>query len=175
MKKNRKNKRRVNTPLPAAAKRRFPRWPAGLLALAIMAAGGFWFSKSHDTAATPVSAAPAGTEATNHPVAAASNGDFQKLKGKWLRPDGGYVLEISSVENSGKLEASYSNPRPIHVAKAEASLKDRTVKVFIELRDINYPGSTYDLTYDAQQDQLAGIYYQAALQQQFEVNFVRMK
>ena len=46
-------------------------------------------------------------------------------------------------------------------------------KVFIELRDVNYPGSTYDLTYEPKNDRLHGIYYQAALQQQFEVVFVR--
>ncbi len=99
--------------------------------------------------------------------------DLQKLKGKWLRPDGGYVLDIKSVAEGGKLDASYVNPRPIHVAKAEASQVDDVVKVFIELRDVNYPGSTYDLTYDPQSDSLQGIYYQAALQQRFEVVFVR--
>ena len=50
----------------------------------------------------------------------------------------------------------------------------RATKVFIELRDVNYPGSTYDLTYNPQADQLQGSYYQAALQQQFDVSFVRM-
>ena len=99
--------------------------------------------------------------------------DFRKLKGKWLRPDGGYVLEIKAAADSGILDASYVNPQPIHVAKAEASQDGQTVKVFIELRDVNYPGSTYDLTYDPQNDSLQGIYYQAALRQQFEVVFVR--
>jgi hypothetical protein len=56
-----------------------------------------------------------------------------------------------------------------------ASRDGAAVEVFIELRDANYPGSTYNLTYDPQSDQLQGIYYQAALQQQFEVFFVRMK
>ena len=40
---------------------------------------------------------------------------------------------------------------------------------------MNYPGSTYTLTYDPASDQLKGVYYQAALQQRFEVVFVRMK
>jgi hypothetical protein len=38
-----------------------------------------------------------------------------------------------------------------------------------------YPGSTYTLTDDPTRDQLAGIYVQAALQQRFDVVFVRMK
>ncbi len=130
-------------------------------------------------------AAPTGEAATVPPtaVATADRGasaseakrGFDVLKGRWLRPDGGYVVEVRSVDASGKMEASYSNPRPIRVAKAEASQDGPAIKVFIELRDVNYPGSTYNLTYDPQGDQLKGIYYQAALQQQFEVFFVRMK
>ena len=48
-----------------------------------------------------------------------------------------------------------------------------TADYFIELRDVNYPGSTYDLTYDAQSDSLRGIYFQATQEQQFEVVFKR--
>jgi hypothetical protein len=61
------------------------------------------------------------------------------------------------------------------VAKAEASMDGATMKVFIELRDVNYPGSTYTLTYNSGNDQLSGIYYQALQQQRFEVVFVRLK
>jgi hypothetical protein len=49
------------------------------------------------------------------------------------------------------------------------------VKVFVELRDVNYPGSTYTLTYDPASDQLKGIYYQAVEQQRFPVAFFRAK
>ena len=59
------------------------------------------------------------------------------------------------------------------MAKAEASQAGAATKVFVELRDVNYPGCTYNLTYEAQSDQLAGVYYQAALQQQYEVSFER--
>ena len=75
----------------------------------------------------------------------------------------------------GKLEAAYFNPRPIHVAKAEASQEAGTVRVFIELRDVNYPGSTYTLTYDAERDELEGRYFQAVARETFDVHFVRMK
>ena len=49
------------------------------------------------------------------------------------------------------------------------------MKVFIELRDVNYPGSTYTLTYDPASDQLKGVYYQAAAFRRFPVAYVRMK
>jgi len=100
---------------------------------------------------------------------------FDVLKGKWVRPDGGYVVEVRSVDASGKMDASYANPGRINVSQAKASRDGPTVKVFIELRDVNYPGSTYNLTYDPQSDQLKGIYFQAALQERYEVFFVRMK
>jgi len=105
----------------------------------------------------------------------AERGGFDNLNGRWFRTDGGYVLEIRSVDSSGKIDAAYFNPKSINVAKAEASRDGSTVKVFVELRAPNYPGSTYTLSYDPQQDQLKGIYFQAVQQQNFDVNFVRMK
>ena len=101
--------------------------------------------------------------------------DFQTLNGRWLRPDGGYVLEIRAVDPSGSIDAAYLNPRPINIAKAQATRDGSTVKVFVELRAPNYPGSTYTLTYDPKQDQLRGIYFQAVERQTFNVVFGRMK
>jgi len=102
-------------------------------------------------------------------------GGFDTLNGRWLRLDGGYVLEIRAVDPSGKIDAVYLNPQPINIAKAEATRDGSTMKVFVELRAPNYPGSTYTLTYDRQQDQLKGIYFQAVQQQRFNVSFVGMK
>ena len=104
-----------------------------------------------------------------------ANGGFDNLNGRWLRPDGGYVLEIRAVDASGKIDGTYLNPKPINIAKAEATRDGSTLKVFIELRAPNYPGSTYTLTYDPQHDQLRGIYFQAVQRQNFNVFFVRMK
>jgi cytoskeletal protein RodZ len=178
-----KKKRYKEMSAPQDGKRRVFIASASILAAAIVIALGLWWTPNR-TANAPLTRPHAETKVNATPKAAttpaiapatnvASKADVQKLKGKWLRPDGGYVLEIKTVTDSGKLEASYANPRPIHVAKAEASLADTAVKVFIELRDVNYPGCTYDLTYDPPSDSLQGIYYQAALQQQFEVVFVR--
>ena len=69
----------------------------------------------------------------------------------------------------------YLNPRPIHIARAEATGDGATLQVFVEIRAPGYPGSTYTLRYEPQRDQLEGSYFQAALQQRFEVVFVRMK
>jgi len=46
-------------------------------------------------------------------------GGFEMLKGRWLRPDGGYIIEIRGVDPSGKIDAVYLNPRPINVARAQ--------------------------------------------------------
>jgi hypothetical protein len=51
-------------------------------------------------------------------------------------------------------------------------MKNR-IQVFVKLQDVNYPGSTYTLTYDPEQDRFTGYYYQAALNQIFDVVFIR--
>ncbi len=104
-----------------------------------------------------------------------ARGDLNKLAGRWLRPDGGYIIEIRSIRANGKMDAGYFNPRPINVSSAEASHRGNELEVFIELQDVGYPGSTYTLTYDPQRDALSGTYFQAALEQSFEVIFVRAR
>jgi hypothetical protein len=99
--------------------------------------------------------------------------DFQALVGRWVRPDGGYVISVRSVDPDGRVDAGYFNPRPIHVSRAEASVQGKAVKLFIELQAAGYPGSTYELRYDPGNDALMGVYFQAAMQQRFEVVFVR--
>ena len=100
---------------------------------------------------------------------------FANLIGRWLRPDGGYIIEIRSVSADGRMDAAYLNPRPINVARAEASWKKGQQEVFIELQDTGYPGSTYTLDYNPDQDAFTGVYFQATLKQVFEVVFVRQK
>ena len=106
-------------------------------------------------------------------IASASEAQVSKLVGRWVRTDGGYVLELKDLAANGKLKAAYFNPRPINVSKAEWQSKDGVLSVFVELRDTNYLGSTYTLAYNPSTDSLVGIYYHAALKQQFEVEFKR--
>lgn len=105
--------------------------------------------------------------------AASASFDFQALVGKWVRPDGGYVISVRSVDPDGHVDAGYFNPRPINVSRAEASAEGNAVKLFIELQAAGYPGSTYELIYDPGNDALVGVYFQAAMQQRFQVHFVR--
>jgi len=104
-----------------------------------------------------------------------TNASFQTLKGRWLRPDGGYIIEIKAVSADGALDAAYFNPRPINVERASAKEEAGAIKVFIVLRGAGYPGSTYDLIYDAERDQLAGTYYQAVMRETFDIYFKRVK
>ena len=115
----------------------------------------------------PVASAPA--------KATAAASAFDKLLGRWARSDGDYTLELRAVDAAGKLTAGYLNPSVINVEKAEASNENGQLKVFVVLRDINYPGCTYKLAYDAQRDVLLGVYFQAALQESYEVDFTRLK
>ena len=108
-------------------------------------------------------------------VAFAADQGFEKLEGRWRRADGGYVLDIRKVRPDGAMDAAYLNPRSINVSKAQATRDGATVRVFVELRAPNYPGSTYTLTYDSKRDELYGVYYQAVEGRSFDVVFARMK
>jgi hypothetical protein len=97
------------------------------------------------------------------------------LVGEWTRPDGGYVLSVTAVSPDGKATVSYFNPRAIRVSRAEAGREGGLVGLFVELNDVNYPGSTYTLGYDPASDQLRGIYFQAVERARYEVVFVRQR
>ena len=143
-------KTRKATQARAANARRAGWWIVGVILLAVVVVGGYriW----------------------DKPIAGP---EPAKLLGRWVRPDGGYVLELSDVKSEGKLKAAYFNPRPINVAKTAWQSMDDRIQVFVELRDVNYPGSTYTLIYDPEQDRLNGYYYQAALKGTFGVVFIR--
>ena len=112
---------------------------------------------------------------TWHGPAYADGPDPSKLIGKWSRSDAGYVLELSDPAPDGLLKAAYFNPRPINVSRSEWKRQDGRLSAFIELRDKHYPGSIYTLAYNPATERLVGIYFQASLKQQFEVEFERAK
>jgi hypothetical protein len=101
-------------------------------------------------------------------------GAFEKVKGKWMRSDGGYSLEFKGLKPDNELEAAYFNPGPIHVGKAKISEERGFIKVFVELQDVNYPGSRYTLFFDAEKNRLVGSYFQATQQVTYEVSFEKM-
>ena len=45
---------------------------------------------------------------------------FGALVGRWMRPDGGYVITIKAVDAGGTLDAGYANPNqlPFHLSAA---------------------------------------------------------
>lgn len=130
----------------------------------LLASLGLWSGCSRSPATPPTGAKSAATPAA-----------YDLLQGKWQRPDGGYVLELASVSDTGALNASYFNPQPIRVGKAQASRADGKLQVTVELQDVNYPGSTYRLTYDPANDRLQGTYYQAVARETYEIFFERLK
>lgn len=174
MSKRSKKNRRAKLPVPLqAAKRGIPRLTVVLVATVVLALGFLWWK--FISADIPSGTKPLAQANAANPTTADSNAEFQKLRGRWQRPDGGYIMEVKAIASDGSMDAAYFNPQSIHVAKAEASRDADTTKVFIELRDVNYPGSTYTLTYDPASDQLNGIYYQAVERQRFPVAFARIK
>ncbi|WP_319585662.1 hypothetical protein [uncultured Desulfobulbus sp.] len=101
--------------------------------------------------------------------------DSKQIEGSWVRTDGGYILQLKDTKADGSLTATYFNPRPINVSRAEVMRKEGALTLFVELRDVNYPGSTYTLNYDPNTDNLNGNYFQAAIQKTFAVEFIRAK
>jgi hypothetical protein len=101
--------------------------------------------------------------------------ELQSLAGRWVRLEGGYVLALGEVTKEGSVKAAYFNPRPINVSRAEVRRVAGALTLVVELRDVNYPGSTYTLQYDPASDRLKGTYFQAVEKQAYVIEFVRAK
>ena len=171
-KKSRKQKRSLKAPKPKG--RKFSPFLMVLICAAIVGAGAWLFYNESgvltDSKPEASNAQSSGREA----VQSVLPDNFQNLVGRWMRPDGGYIIEIRNVDSNGLMQAAYFNPRPIHVSQARLTFVNKKPQVFIELRDVGYPGATYTLIYHPKQDVLAGLYYQPTAGQSFEVIFVRM-
>ena len=94
--------------------------------------------------------------------------------GRWLRPDGNYVIQINSIDKNNQIDAQYFNPNPIKIARAEL-IADNNLRIFIEFDDEGYKGSSYDLIYDPVNDALTGKYFQATYGQTYQIGFIRLK
>jgi hypothetical protein len=97
----------------------------------------------------------------------------KQLEGQWVREDGGYMLILHDIKADGSMKAFYLNPRQINVHEANWKFEDDRVILYVELRDVNYPGSNYSLMYRAANDVLWGSYFQAVQKQTLKVHFVR--
>lgn len=151
------------------------------IAAAVIVLGWLWLanrSSGIEGDAPPATAEtgqsqPAAGGAAQPQTAAVSRELIAKIAGRWLRPDGGYIVNILGGDSSGELQVEYFNPRPINVSQAAAVETPQGLQVFIELRDVGYPGATYTLVYDERRDVLEGLYYQPAVGQTFDVVFIR--
>jgi hypothetical protein len=97
----------------------------------------------------------------------------KQLEGRWVRQDGGYILDLQDISPDGNMKAFYFNPRNINVHQASWKFEDERLILYVELRDVNYPGSNYTLMYRASQDLLWGSYFQAVQKQTMDIYFVR--
>jgi hypothetical protein len=155
---------------PTAASRRSRR--AILLALIVTVLAvvivGFLLSSG------PSGAARGQSPASPAAVTAEPSSLYGALLGRWARTDGDYLLDIRAVDGTGKAQVDYFNPRPIHVARAEAKREGEQLTILVVLEDVGYPGSYYNLHYSPTDKRLSGEYYQAALQETFDVIFTRL-
>jgi hypothetical protein len=125
-------------------------------------------------ATSPETPAPEPAQAEPAPAPAVAV-DRNKIAGTWQRTDAPYQLVISGIAEDGTLTATYLNPNPIKVSKANWVDAKDVISVFVELRDVNYPGSNYTLTYFPDRDMLIGKYFQAVQGMTYDVAFSRTK
>ena len=173
-KKSGKQKRSLKAPKPK--RRKFALVLMILILAAIVGAGGWLYYNEFGMRTDPKPETSNAQNFKKEVFQTVSPGNFNNLDlvGRWIRPDGGYIIEIRNVDSNGLLEAAYFNPLPINVSQARLTFVNKEPQVFIELRDAGYPGATYKLIYHPKKDVLAGLYYQPAVGQSFEVIFVRM-
>ena len=103
----------------------------------------------------------------------ASKVEKTSIIGDWLRTDAQYLIRITKLNDNGTMTAQYFNPNPINVGKANWESSYGNLKAIVEMRDVNYPGSKYTLSYLPDRDILAGEYYQAVEGVTFYVEFMR--
>lgn len=109
------------------------------------------------------------------PATIIAKADSSRLAGEWIRSDAPYQLKISAVAAGGVLQAAYFNPKPIHIGKANWVKNGGILQIYVELQDVNYPGSNYNLQYVPGKDLLAGKYFQAVEGATYDVEFIRTK
>jgi uncharacterized protein (DUF2147 family) len=168
--------KRESTTQRAAAR---SRWLLLLLAMAAAVTAVLVMVKSPEDT-PPSQATPQGAAQTTQARAAPATADAaaptpEVLVGHWQRTDGDYALEVRRVGPHGQAEVAYTNPGPINVSRAEVKHDGNRLFLFVELRDVNYPGSTYTLAYEPGQEALIGSYFQPARGQTYEVAFMRAK
>ena len=101
--------------------------------------------------------------------------DKNKVTGIWIRTDAPYNLKIVELLGDGNMKAEYFNPKSIHIGKSVWIEENGVIKIYVEFRDENYPGSNYTLFYMPDRDLLAGKYFQAVESVTYDVGFMRAK
>jgi hypothetical protein len=98
--------------------------------------------------------------------------DFKAaVAGDWVRTDADYILQVVQLKDDGTVDVKYLNPKPIHVGNATWREENGLLLIYVELQDVNYPGSNYTLVYNPANNMLAGQYFQAVEKQTYQVEF----
>ena len=125
------------------------------------------------SAVPPAAATPAALPAPKRTALTAA--ERRPLLGWWLRYDQKYMVVIDAIAEDGRLTARYLNPGPVNVSKAEAWKEEETPRLLIELTDEGYPGSFYELAWEAERDLLVGVYHHLGIAEDYEVYFTRFE
>jgi hypothetical protein len=142
---------------------------------AALAIACFGCNQAENTNATEVPAEVVNSTSEPAKPAVKAAVDKNEILGNWTRTDAPYNLTITNLSGDGSMKAAYFNPKSIHVGKATWANENGALKLYVELRDENYPGSIYTLFYIPERDLLAGKYFQAVEGVTYDVGFMRAK
>jgi hypothetical protein len=101
--------------------------------------------------------------------------DKNLLKGVWGRTDATGVVNISEVLDNGLLKTTFYSPKMINIEKAVWTNSSDVLRIYILLREDNYPGSSFSLNYMAEKDLLLGVYFDALTNESLTISFERIK
>jgi len=137
----------------------------GILVALVVVTGVWWFWNEREADGVADTGGSTPQAVTSEQV--------ETIIGRWRRTDGGYIIDIRGIDSAGSFKVAYFNPRPINVSQAQVVKSTTGLHIFVELRDTGYPGATYRLDYDSENNVLTGLYHQPAVNQTFDVIFVR--
>jgi hypothetical protein len=132
------------------------------------------WGQSFDLNAKNTRSTPLAISKTSPPKEYFQGQDRNLIKGVWGRVDAAGEIKITEVLHGGSLKSTFYNPKLIAIEKSIWTNSSGVLRVYILLREDDYPGSSFTLNYVAVRDVLVGVYYDALTQKSYPVTFERV-
>ena len=101
--------------------------------------------------------------------------DKNLLTGEWSETGTPNLIKITGVDESGRLQIGFFNPKSITVLKSNWIKNGNLLSVYIELQDEKYMNSNFKLNYVPERDMLVGEFYDAMQDFTCPTEFAKIK